>query len=211
MPKVVDPQERRNAIADALFAILRDGGYSAVSLATVADRAGLAIGSVRHFLGSREEMLRFAFDTITDRVGDRVSARANVVLARLAEGTVSTDKRLEATADILGEFLPLDQTRRDEGIVWIEFETAARTNPQLAATSQRAARQVRKLMHTILESAHRAEALPHDSDLDLEAARLSALVDGLTVRAALHPDILSPATARQVIKSHLLGLRRSAD
>lgn len=77
----MDAERRRAAIADALFGVLRDAGLSKVTLANVADRAGLAIGSVRHFLGTREEMMAFAFDAVSDRFRDRILARAQALLA----------------------------------------------------------------------------------------------------------------------------------
>lgn len=212
MPKVVDPERRRNAIADALFDVLREGGFANVTLASVAERAGLAIGSVRHFLGTREEMLRFAFDAIADRVHRRVTARAEAVLASLDDTRLGADDRLEATADLLCELLPLDATRRDEAIVWIEFETAARTDAQLAGTSRRAAARAARLVETVLESIQRRRAIPSPFDLPTETARLSALIDGLTLHCALHPDIVGPDMARRAVTAHLreLGRRHSS-
>ena len=211
MPKVVDLEQRRQAIADALFDVLRDGGFSKVTLATVADRAGLAIGSVRHFLGTREEMIGFAFDTISDRFRDRILASAQALRAGLDSGQLDAEARLQATADLLCEFLPLDEARRDEAVVWIEFETAARTDPQLTRTSQRAASQTTRLIELILESVHSRGATVSRLDLALEAARLSALLDGLTLRSVLHPDLLEPDVMRQAVIAHLQELRRPAD
>lgn len=207
MPKIVDPEQRREAIADALFDVIRADGFSAVSLATVADRAGLAIGSVRHFVGTREEMIRFAFDTASARIHDRVLRRARPLLDDLGGGRVDAESRLQTAVDLLCEFLPLDDARRDEAVVWLEFEAAARTDPQLSETSQRAAAQLVRLIEVILESAGKRGALADDVDLTVETARLSALIDGLTMRGALHPGLLPPDTARQVVAAHLHQLQ----
>lgn len=207
MPKIVDPEQRREAIADALFAVIREDGFSKVSLATVADRAGLAIGSVRHFVGTREEMIRFAFDTASARIHERILTRARPLLDGFEGESVSSEARLQTAVDLLCEFLPLDDARRDEAVVWIEFEAAARTDPQLAETSQRAAAQLVRLIEVILESAERRGALADGLDFTVETARLSALLDGLTIRAALHPDLVTPETARRVVAAHLHQLR----
>lgn len=211
MPKIVDLDQRRQAIADALFDVLREGGLPKVTLAAVADRAGLAIGSVRHFLGTREEMIGFAFDAISDRFRDRVVASAQALRADLAGGRLDAEAKLQATADLLCEFLPLDEARRNEAVVWIEFETAARTDPQLAETSQRATAQTTRLIEVILESIHARAATVSQLDIGLEAARLSALLDGLTVRSVLHPELLAPNVMRQVVIAHLQELRRAPD
>lgn len=208
MPKIVDPDQRRVAIAEAVFSALDEGGPRNVTLANVADHAGLAIGSVRYFLGSREEMVAFAFSVVVERVGARVSSRIDTALATLHSSTHDPDARLAATADILAEFLPLDAARRREAIVWIEFETAARTDARLAKTSRRAATQTTELIETILSTAASDGALPAGLDIAVETARLAALIDGLTVRSALHPDLLDPALARDALLAHLRGLQR---
>jgi len=206
MPKMIDQEQRKNAIADALFDVLREGGLEAVTLSNVATRAGLAIGSVRHFLGARDQMVAFAFETMAERTQKRVEARAEIALATLSDAHVHADDKLMATADILCEFLPLDATRLGEAIVWIEFETAARTSEFLAETSKRAAAETSRLVETILTRAAQRGSLTPDIDLPTETARLTALIDGLTLRCALHPDLLDPDRARQAVISHLQQL-----
>lgn len=210
MPKIVDPEQRRQAIADALFDVLRQGGLSKVTLAAVADRADLAIGSVRHFLGTREEMIGFAFDVISDRFRDRVVASAQDLRAALDDGRLDAEARLQATADLLCEFLPLDEARRNEAVVWIEFETAARTDPQLGRTSRRAGAQTTLLLQTILDSIQGREGIGTAVDLAVETARLAALLDGLTIRCVLHPELLGPEVARRAVVAHLRELRDGA-
>jgi len=204
---MIDPAQRRNAIADALFEVVRDGGFDRVSLARVAERAGLAIGSVRHFLGSREELITFAFDTMTERIEDRVLGHLDSLVADGALDRMGPAERLAATVDVLSELLPLDEPRRAEALVWVEFETAARTEPALAARSDKAARGSAGLIRQILANAAGTGTLGAGRDLDVEAARLTALVDGLTLRGVLHPDLLDPEMSRQVLHTHLAGLR----
>lgn len=209
MPKVIDHERRRIEIADALFEALREGGFANVTLSGVAARAGLAIGSVRHFLGTREQMIAFAFEAMVARVHDRVVARVEALLSSMREEALDADGRLEAIADLVCELLPMDSVRNGEAIVWLEFETAARTDPRLSATSRRAAEQVTRLVELILTGASRRGLLKPSIDLTVETARLSALVDGLTLRLALHPEELSSDTAREIVLSHLRELRRS--
>lgn len=208
MPKIIDHEQRRTAIADALFEVVREGGFAKVSLASVADRAGLAIGSVRHFLSTREKMIGFAFETVAERFHNRILVSAEALSRGLDNGQLDAEARLEATADLLCEFLPMDATRRDEAVVWIEFETAARTDAQLAGISQRAAAQTTQLIQTILQSAQDRGAIPASGELALDTGRLAALIDGLTIRCVLHPDLVDPDTARAVIMTHLRELRR---
>ena len=210
---MIDHDQRKDAIADALYDVLRDGGLEMVTLSNVAERAGLAIGSVRHFLGTRDQMVSFAFATMAERIEHRVVARAETILSNLDDHAQHSHERLMATADILCEFLPLDAARRGEAIVWIEFETAARTSPWLATTSRHAAAQTARLVETILTTAAERGAVRPDIELATETARLTALIDGLTLRCALHPDLLDPDLARRTVLSHLrqLSVKPAAD
>lgn len=205
---MINHEQRKTAIADALFDALREGGFENVTLSSVAVRAGLAIGSVRHFLGTREQMVGFAFDTMAERIRHRVTIRAESILSSLSDRSSDTHDRLQATADILCEFLPLDSARRDEAIVWIEFETAARTNSYLTETSRQAATKTSQLIETILGTAAQRETLPKSIDLPAEATILTAIIDGLTFRSALHPDIVTADLAREAVLTHLRNLSR---
>lgn len=42
----------------------------------------------------------------------------------------------------------------------------------------------------------------------LETERLAAMIDGLALRASLHPDQLPPALARSVVRRHLRKLSK---
>jgi hypothetical protein len=47
--------------------------------------------------------------------------------------------------------------------------------------------------------------------VEQEADRLHALVDGLAVHAATHPEVTTPARMREVIAVHLTGLGRRTE
>ncbi len=207
MPKLVDPQQRRMLIADAVFDALREGGFEKVTLANVAERAGLAVGSVRHFLGTRAELIAFAFDTMVDRISARITSRVEDMAMAMENNTLDSEQRLTAVTDMLCELIPLDQQRRDEAIVWLEFETAARTDPNLSSRSDQAAHGTHLLIERILAAARRSGALSSSVDFATERVRLSALIDGLTLHRALHPDMLDPGLARHVLIDHLRRMR----
>lgn len=208
MPKVIDSQERRVAIADALFEVLGEGGFETVTLKSVAERAGLAIGSVRHFVGTREELIGFAFDTMADRVQERITEQVRELSETLRHRPIGSEERLEAAVGVLCELLPLDHRRRGEAIVWIEFETAARTDQSLKQRSSRVAAQTSRLVEQVLTGAKESGALASSVDLTTETARLAALLDGLTLRGALHPDVLDADLARRALSVHFRGLRQ---
>ena len=122
VPKVVDPEARRREVAEAVFRVVRRHGLEQASLRNVADEAGLAIGSVRHYFADHDDLLRFALEELTDRLERRVLARA-----AQARSAPTREGRRQAVADLLGELLPLDPDRRDErGLRPLDLCRAAR-------------------------------------------------------------------------------------
>lgn len=68
MPKIVDPGARRRAVADAVLRVIGREGVEGASLRNVAEEAGLAIGSVRHYFRDHDELLLFTMRELsTDR------------------------------------------------------------------------------------------------------------------------------------------------
>lgn len=193
MPKVVDPEARRRAVAEAVFRVVRAQGLEQASLRNVADEAGLAIGSVRHYFADHDELLSFALDELIARVERRVLAR----VAEIRDATTSR-RRKAGVEDLLGELLPLDADRRDEAVVWLEFSNAARTRPTLRPAARRLYQGIRMIVGRVLERS----GVPGEDEVE----RLAALLDGLAVNAVLQPDLMTPAKIRAVLRRHLDGL-----
>ncbi len=207
VPKIVDPDQRRADVVDALFRVVRREGLESASLRRVADEAGLAVGSVRHYFDGHDALVAFALDAMVERVTARLVERVGVLLPALESGDLGGAATLDAVVDLLAELLPLDAERRDEASVWLSFEAAARTRPDLHGRSAAAVRGTSALVRRVLDGALARGTLRAGLDLELEEQRLSALVDGLTLRCVLHPELLPPDRARTILANHLAGLR----
>ena len=68
MPKRVDPEERRQAIAEAVYQVIGERGWKAVTLRDVASTAGISMGQVQHYFTTKTDMLMFALSHMRDRV-----------------------------------------------------------------------------------------------------------------------------------------------
>lgn len=112
---------------------------------------------------------------------------------------------------MLAEMLPLDDERRTEVIVWLSFTAAARTRPELRAQADELYDGLLTLITRILEGGRRAGRLRPGADIALEARRLSALLDGLSLEAAFHPGRLDATTMLAVLRTHLGALTPAAD
>lgn len=200
MPKIVDPESRREEVVEALFRVVRREGLEHASLRNVAEEAELAIGSVRHYFAGHTELMVFAMQAMAERVMGR--------LLEHVEKLTTADDRLPVAEAMLAELLPLDERRREEATIWLAFATAARTRPELRPHAEESYDGMRRLVFKVLDGARRLDRLREDADLEVETERLSALIDGLTLHAVLHPDRVDADLMTGVLRRHLQSLTR---
>ncbi|MFF2955725.1 TetR/AcrR family transcriptional regulator [Kitasatospora sp. NPDC057965] len=217
MPKVISPEARRQDVARAVLRIVGRDGLEHASLRNIADEAGLAIGSVRHYFDGQAEVVIFAMEELCRRIGERVRGHAERLLdpAAAADPTdpaAPLDRRAAVEA-LLAELLPLDDPRREEAVLWLAFTTAARTRPELRPGAALLHESTRRLVARVLDEARRSGGVPAGLDLPLETERLAALLDGLALGMVLHPDGVAPDTALPILRRHLhdLAERRGDD
>lgn len=207
MPKIVDVDDRRELVADAVFEVIAERGLTQASLRNVALAAGLALGSVRHYFENQGELMVFAFRVNSERI----HVRALDTLEALEEDPLPTDTNglVENCALVLEQLLPLDEARRADAVVHMEFMLDARTNAGLSEAAQDDYRAtgavVGRVVLQLMGSPLAAESLvPVD-----EAERLIGLLDGLSLRMVLQPDWSAPEQGRATLRRHLHSLLAS--
>lgn len=191
----MDPDQRREAVVEALFRVIERDGLEQASLRNVAAEAGLAIGSVRHYFEHHTELVVFAMKALSERLTTRLTSHVDRV-------RTAADPR-GAVVDMLAELLPVDERRTRETAVWLAFLMASRTRPELRPHADELYDGLVVLTTRILEGARRGGRLTPDADLALESRRLCALIDGLSLHAILHPDRLDAAAVLDVLRRHL--------
>lgn len=209
MPKFVDAAVRRQEVVEAVFRIIAADGLERASLREVADEAGLAVGSVRHYFSSSEDLLVHSFGVVVDRITGRLAV-AQAHLESLEPGTA---EHREGVLTLLGQFLPLDEERAVDACVWMAFKNAARIRPFLAAEADRSHRSVAAVVGWLmmeLSPPGRTGADDGHQGLVTEAERLLATLDGLTMHALLQPEWMTADMCRDVLSSHLLSLEHAA-
>ena len=201
VPKIVDAEVRRGEVVEAVFRIIAVDGLERASLREVADEAGLAVGSVRHYFASSEELLSYSFATVVDRILLRLSD-AQAKLETLKPGAPGHH---EAVLTLLGEMLPLDEERAVDACVWMAFKNAARIRPFLAAEADRSHRGVAAVVGQLVTA-----LVPDDGSgrhsLVIEAERLLATIDGLCMHALLQPEWMTAQMCHDVLERHLAGM-----
>jgi AcrR family transcriptional regulator len=113
VPKIVDPVERRLAVAAAVWRVVRRDGLAQASVRNVAREAGLSAGALRHYFATQSELLAFTLRMIMERIERRIAALP-----------AEPDPRRRAEL-VLAELLPMDAERAAENEVWLAFTARA--------------------------------------------------------------------------------------
>ena len=208
MPKFVDAALRRQEVVEAVFRIVAADGLERASLREVADEAELAVGSVRHYFASSDELLAHSFGVVVDRIAGRLDTAE----ARLAETAPGSAEHRTAVLTLLGELLPLDEERAVDACVWMAFKNAARTRPFLAPEADRSHRTVAAVVGRLMMDLAATQGDddgaegPDRQQLVTEAERLLATLDGLTMHALLQPEWMTAQMCHDVLEAHLASL-----
>ncbi|MEV4711263.1 TetR/AcrR family transcriptional regulator [Micromonospora sp. NPDC049374] len=189
MPRVADHDERRALIARTFRRHLVKHGLQATTFARVAAAAGISVGLIQHYFGSRDELLRFVYVDALRRRDDRIAAH-------IAEGEAAERPIREIIATAVVELLPLDEIRVEEFHVTQNLVTQALHDQALAEVAARAHRDLHLRASIAVRNGKRCGEVDPGVDVDTAAARVLATTYGLAANVILvGPD--DPARRRE--------------
>ncbi|WP_342399896.1 TetR/AcrR family transcriptional regulator [Weizmannia sp. FSL W8-0676] len=188
MPKIVDHDNRKKAIAEATWQVILEQGMKGATVRNIARKAGLSLGALRHYFSTQEELLIYAMDMVKERVAERVEKNA---LKNLPPK--------EMILQMLLEIVPTNETTRAEMEVWLEFVLYFRNKGNRESQNDGILEGIQKL----LDSLDRAQFLKKEIDKDLETERLCALIDGLAIHAILNPTRLTKERIISILAHHI--------
>lgn len=186
MPKVVDHEERRRELAEAVWRIVRRDGIDHASVRAVAAESGWSSGSLRHYFPTQDALLGFAMELAYRKF-----------LARLEklDRTLGNRRLLRAVAH---EMLALDEERRAEAAVLLSFLPRAMVEPSLHEMERYGTRLLYDMVAKVFRAAQEAGELREGVAPAKAARRLIVLVDGLNIHHGLGPDEL---TAEEMVEA----------
>lgn len=187
VPKRVDHQQRRRQIADALWRVVGARGFDDVSLRHVATEAGVSMGLVQHYFRTKEQLLGFAMDSVTERVRQRYAAE----VARLPDPPPPR----ELVGTLLTQWLPLDEQRYREGHFLFAFLAHGVRDGMIGERMRSDMAQLREFVTAMVRLA------PGNQDPRRTALTLLALNDGLA--AHVLGGFLLPDDALAALDAHL--------
>ncbi|MEV0247029.1 TetR family transcriptional regulator C-terminal domain-containing protein [Nocardia sp. NPDC050712] len=194
MPARIDAEQRRGDVVAAAFRLLVAEGFSGLSLRKVAVEAGLNIGSVRHYFDDHRDLLVAAATEVGDRMGRRLTRHPTAALRGL-----TGEPALDALQALVEELLPLDEDRRVESIVLLEFILAARVQPIFGPITEQMAADMR----AVLAEALRVLTVPDPVE---RAEQLAAVIGGLAIDAVTPHGSLDRERVRTTLRAHLHSL-----
>src|SRR5690606_4312499 len=112
------------------------------------------------------------------------------VRARIAalDAQSLAESPVEHALRLLREVLPVDAARRAEGEVWLALTAAGLTDPTLQEIRAGADAGIAELCTRLVVGMQAVGALRAGRDAAVEAARLHAVVDGISMRLLLTSD-----------------------
>ena len=197
MPKVVDSEQRRAELTRVTAGEIARVGLDGVTLREIARAGGWTTGIVSHYFVDKRDLLLATFRSRADAARDRI----DVSLA----GGASTARRhrRQRTAARRGGGAQL------EGVAGLLG--AAVGDPELSAAQQDRHRSFHRATAQALAAEQAAGRLRQELDVDHEARRLVAVLDGIAVQAVFEPQCWPAAVQRRVVAEHVatLSVRRA--
>lgn len=185
MSRTMDWEARKAQLAEAVWQVILEQGISSVSVRTVADRAGVAVGSLRHVFPTRAELVQCAAELMVQRATERILAI-----------TPKEDPR-EYVFDIIKSLLPLEQDSRAEFEINLALFVEGTAVPSLIEVRESAHRQLAELTSRLVE-------MLTGESRTVQARRLHALIDGIAFHLIHQPLESDHSWALDIIWQEIL-------
>jgi AcrR family transcriptional regulator len=184
MPKIVDHFQRQMEVVEVIIKVIATQGMAGATVRNISHVGGFSSGVIAHYFANKDEMIRFAFDAVSDKIFRRIDARL-----RKAEGR----DRLRI---ILEEHIPLGK-HEEESAVSAAFWEMALHDKELKSQFHLKYRRWRDYLKREL-----VELLPHlKADLlDMRVDLAVAMADGLLITFSLEGKRYMPGHRQNIIE-----------
>lgn len=188
MPKIVNHDERKNTIAEAMWRVILDKGMEGATVRNIAEEAGLSLGALRYYFKTQDDLLLYAMDLVQERATKRIEA----VLKK------SLSPRELVIAVIL-EIVPVNTTTRIEMEVWFAFVAYVKHRSDTIDVPDD---QILEMTKRLLGFLQEQQMLKSTCQMEMEIERLYGLIDGIAIHAVLNPERLDAERVRKTIIYH---------
>jgi len=177
---------RRQELLDAAFKSIKKRGIQATTIASIAEEAGVSMGTIHHYFKDREELIELAVRRI-------FSMRHKAVLKKLRTAKTPSDRLWAViSVNLDPQYLELGFCR-----AWISIAAEATENVRFARVLRvHHARERSNLLHAL-------RAMDHQPDVNSVALGLKLLFEGARHRAGFLSKKLTPQQETEHVLSYL--------
>lgn len=176
MPKQVDHDLQRRAIAEAAIRVIDRVGLDAARLRDVAQEGRITTGAITHYFASKDDVLEAAMSEVVRRILDRQADQAG------------GREPFAGLIDAAAAFLPLDADRLRDWRVWFAFWGRAAVEARYRTLHRTYYADITASLTRSLTQLRAAGRLPGAQPPALLADAIIAAVDGIGVRATHDPQ-----------------------
>lgn len=194
MPKIVDHDERRRLIVEALWRVVSRDGAAGVSVRSIAAEAGMSKTSIGHYAGSQDQLLALA---VTQMVAHVTNKAMSIDMSHLT---------LESTIETAMLLIPTTADRRQQSEIWLLLLSHHHSSAELRSVLYRLNKDVYEGIESMLRVMQEQGLVPQDADIAAEAAQFHAIVDGLSLQTLTDPEFMPSERVRAIITNHLTTL-----
>lgn len=191
--------DRKAQLAEAVWQVILEHGIAAVSVRTVAEQAGVVVGSLRHVFPTRAELVQYSAELMVQRATERVLA------------TPFQEDPAEHVLAIIKNLLPLVPDSRAEMEVNLALAAEATALPSLIPVRDEAHQQIAalcvKLVRTLTDSPANSNARDPEHPTLAAAQRLHAMIDGFAFHLLHRPPTEDPAWAIDILRAEVVQIR----
>jgi AcrR family transcriptional regulator len=183
VPKIVDHDQRRKELADAVLTLVARVGVNGVTVRSVAEEAGWSTGVLTHYYGSRAGLLLAAL--------------------RRAAAVTRRDYQQGPLTELLEGVLPLDERRLALNRIFLFFYAEAATDEEIRREIAGYLANWRADVEAAVRHAQAHGALDAARDPREVAALLVALADAVSMHAIFDPAVMEQLRSRSPVPGWL--------
>lgn len=196
MPKIVDHEQRRQELLDAMARVIVRAGIEGATARAIAKESGWSTGSLAHYFADRDDILA----SVLRFSHERIKARWAENLAGL--------HGLAALRELILDNVPLDEERRAETRLEMVFWSQALNSDELLEIQRVEAADLYNEIRRCVEEALAAGEIAPGQPADEATERLLALIDGWSLHALLYEERLTKDMIVRMIDQELAILRQ---
>lgn len=197
MPKIVNPEKKRQFIARAACRVIARKGIAGTTMQDIATEAGVTTGMITNYYSQKTDIITAALQIPYDNLERRLTRKI--------------EQGREDLASLLEEVIPTGKRHYEDSAVWVNFWGLLASDRELRRLNSKLHKQWIQVYSRALHAAwpeaqHWSEAL-----VERTLRAIITFVFGLSAGGITNPRVWSAEIQRDQLRLHLEALRHWAN